>query len=92
MSDGLAMQTATIFNHETVALDGEAFSDCEFRACRLVYSGGVPPSFDGCRFDDCEWKLDDAAARTLTHLKLMWGQGAKATVQQLIKEITGAAR
>ena len=47
-----SMQTATIFNHETVPLDGEAFSDCEFRGCRLVYSGGEPPKFDRCRFDE----------------------------------------
>ena len=34
------MQTATIYNHETVVMDGESFSDCEFRDSRLVYSGG----------------------------------------------------
>ena len=49
-----AMQTATIFNHETIALDGETFSDCEFRTCRLVYSGGKVPSFSDCRFDGCD--------------------------------------
>ncbi len=84
------MATATIFNHETVALDGEHFSDCEFRDCRLVYAGGEPPHFDGCRFDSCEWKFEDAAARTLAHLKLVWAQGGKAPVQAMIKEITGA--
>ena len=46
------MQTATIFNHETVQLDGELFSDCEFRACRIAHRGGEPPKFDSCRFDD----------------------------------------
>ena len=86
------MQTATIFNHETVALDGEAFSDCEFRDCRMVYTGGEPPVFDHCRFDGCDWRMDDAAARTLAHLKLIWAQGGKAQIQALIKEITGAAK
>ena len=43
------MQTATIFNHETVALDGEAFSDCEFRECRMVYAGGPPPVFESLK-------------------------------------------
>jgi hypothetical protein len=80
------------FNHETVPLDGETFSDCEFRECRLVYAGGAPPAFDACRFEDCEWKFEDAAARTLGHLKLIWSLGAKAPVQAFIKEITGAAR
>jgi len=83
------MQTATIFNHETVALDGESFADCEFRDSRLVYSGGKAPSFENCRFEGCEWKFDDAAARTLAHLKLVWSVGGKAPVQAMIKEITG---
>jgi hypothetical protein len=86
------MQTATIYNHETVVLDGESFEDCEFRECRLVYSGGEPPHFRACRFDDCDWRFDDAAARTLAHLKLVWGAGGKAPVQALIKEITGSGR
>jgi hypothetical protein len=83
------MQTATIFNHETVALDGEHYVDCEFRVCRMLYSGGETPIFENCRFDGCEWKFDDAATRTLAYLKLMWAAGGKAPVQALIKEITG---
>jgi hypothetical protein len=80
------------FNHETVTLDGESFSDCEFRACRLVYSGGEPPHFQSCRFEDCEWKFEEAASRTLVYLKLIWSAGAKAPVQGMIKEITGGGR
>ena len=82
------MQTATIFNLETVPLDGEMFADCEFRECRMVFSGGKPPVFDNCRFDGCDWRFDDAAARTLAHLKVVWAAGGKAQVQALIKEIT----
>ena len=78
------------FNHETVVLDGEAFEGCEFRQCRLVYSGGQAPSFIECRFEGCEWKFEGPAARTLEHLKVLWGAGAKSLVQGLIKEITGA--
>ena len=84
------MQTATIFNHETVPLDGESFEACEFRACRMVYAGGEPPSFLGCKFDACEWKFEDAAARTLAHLKIVWNAGGKAQVQAIIRTITEA--
>ena len=84
------MPSGVNYNHETVELDGEIFSNCEFRACRLLYSGGEPPVFAGCRFDGCDWKYDDAAARTLAHLKLVWNVGGKAPVQALIKEITGS--
>ncbi len=86
------MQTATLYSHETVTLDGASFEDCEFRDCRLVYAGGPPPSFDSCRFENCEWRLDDAAARTLAVLKVVWSVGGKAPVQGWIKEITGASR
>jgi len=78
------------YNHETVTLDGEAFVGCEFRQCRLVYAGGEAPSFRDCRFEGCEWKFEGPAARTLEHLKVLWGAGAKPLVQGLIKEITGA--
>lgn len=86
------MQTATLFTRETIPLDGEVFTDCEFKACRLLYSGGQPPVFDNCRFDACDWKMDGEAAQTLAFLKTMWAVGGKAPVQQLIKEITGAVR
>jgi hypothetical protein len=83
------MPGSATYNHETVALDGEDFQGCEFIQCRLVYAGGKPPSFTDCRFDACEWKFDDAASRTLAHLKVVWNAGGKAVVQGLIKEITG---
>jgi hypothetical protein len=83
------MPSDTVYNHETVLLDGESFSHCEFRDSRLVYSGGPPPVFSQCRFDACEWKFEGAAARTLEHLKVVWGVGGKAPVQAMIKEITG---
>jgi hypothetical protein len=92
MNESHAMQTATIFNHETVALDGMRFADCEFRDCRMVYRGGPPPEFDDCKFGDCDWRFEDAAANTLAHMKLVWAAGGKASVQALIKTITGAAR
>jgi hypothetical protein len=86
------MQSGASYNHQTVMLDGESFSDCAFAACRLVYSGGELPKFEGCRFDDCEWKFEEAAAQTLSYLKLMWSVGAKPAVQTMIKEITVAGR
>lgn len=82
------MTSGVTYSHETVSLDGETFTDCEFRDCRLVYAGGEPPVFANCRFHDCEWKQDEAAARTLAYLKVLWNAGGKASVQALIKDIT----
>lgn len=86
------MPSGVSYNHQTVELDGEVFSGCDFAECRLVYSGGEPPRFEGCSFDACEWKFEEAAAHTLSYLKLMWNVGAKAAVQTTIKEITVAGR
>jgi len=83
------MQTAITFTHETLNMDGESYSDCEFRDCRLIFAGGVPPEFNQCRFNNCDWRLEGAAANTLESLKVIWGVGGKAVVQLLIKEITG---
>ena len=84
------MAQDAIYNHETVALDGEHFSSCEFRDCRLVYTGGAPPVFENCRFDDCDWRIEEAAERTLAYLKVLWLAGGKQPVQAMIKEITAA--
>lgn len=78
------------YNHETLFVDGESFRDCEFRDCRLVYAGGPPPVFEGCKFHGCDWRQDEAAGRTLAYLKALWNVGEKATVQALIKDITVA--
>ena len=86
------MPSDVSYNHQTVVLDGESFTNCDFAACRLVYSGGALPEFESCHFDKCDWKFEGAAAQTLSYLKLMWSVGAKPTVQAMIKEITVAAR
>ena len=88
------MQVATAFTRETVQLDGETFEDCDFKKCRMVYAGGPAPVFNSCRFEDCDWKFEDAAARTLEHMKAVWNAGGNQQLQALIKDITsgGAAR
>jgi hypothetical protein len=70
------------------------FHDCDFQKCRMVYAGGEAPVFESCRFEDCDWKFEDAAARTLEHMKAVWNAGGKQQLQALIKDITsgGAAR
>jgi hypothetical protein len=85
----MTTNTATAFTRETVQLDGETFTSCEFKACRLVFSGGDAPVFEDCSFDDCDWRFEGGAAATLALMKTMWGAGAKARVQALIKDITG---
>lgn len=86
------MQTGASYNHQTVELDGETFSNCSFQSCRLVYAGGDAPTLERCHFTDCEWRFEGAAAETLASLKRMWNAGAKTDVQAMIKDITAVGR
>ena len=36
------MPNNVAYSHETVVLEAETFSGCEFRDCRLIYAGGEP--------------------------------------------------
>lgn len=86
------MSTSIVYSHETVRLDGQVFADCEFVNSRMIYGGGEPPVFEHCRFQNCEWRFEDAAGRTLDYFKALWAAGEKAAVQAAIKDVTGAAR
>ena len=80
---------ARIFENETIHLDGQLYLDCEFRRCRLIYSGGEMPGFDVCQFQTCTWHLEGAALRTLDFLSLLYGTGNKPLVEGILRRITG---
>lgn len=56
------------FDNASVELDGQTFDGCVFVGCDLIYRGGQLPVFGGCSFQSCEWRLLDAAIRTLAFL------------------------
>ena len=56
----------------------------------LPHAGGALPGFSDCRFNGCDWKLDEAAERTIDLLRLVWNIGDKVPVQTIIKSITAA--
>ncbi len=56
------------FKGESLIVDGLAFKGCRLTDCRLIYRGGPPPSIKACRFDNCRWEFEDAAAQSLVFL------------------------
>lgn len=52
-------------------IDDNFYVNCQFRNARLIYEGGVPPRFDNCRFDDCDFVFQGPAGRTLAFLRAM---------------------
>jgi hypothetical protein len=77
------------FENEIIHLDGQTYIDCEFKNCRLVYSGGEVPKFDICQFHACTWQLDGAAGRTAAFLKILSASGNRGLVDGILLGIVG---
>lgn len=74
---------------DRVVLDGNSFVNVVFEGGELVYDGGVPPSFSGCRFNATAFTFQGAAGNTLMFLRGMAGAqtNMRDIVQGLIPEL-----
>ena len=74
-----------------VALDGNIFRNIEFKDAQLVYYGGVPPTFDNCRFNQASFTFREHAANTLIFLRAMMPEstGMRSIVDGLMPELNG---
>lgn len=72
-----------------VTLDEGVFDNCDFRQVQMMYSGGTPPQFLNCRFDDATFTFDGPANNTLLFLRSMSAQttGFRPVVTSLIPEL-----
>ena len=59
------------FANTSVQLDDCAFKNCTFHDCRMVYSGGRPPTLDGCQFHNSEFEFKGPAANTVAFMQAM---------------------
>lgn len=55
------------FEGDSMSLDNQHFSNCEFEACEFLYSGG-PLIMNGCRLHNCKWTLQGSAAMVVESL------------------------
>lgn len=75
------------FSAEHVPLDGNEFVHCHFLRCTLVYSGGPPPTLDGCSFGTPTFKFVGTAGDTLAFLHSLYHGGFKTIVEGTIDNI-----
>lgn len=68
----MAEYKATTFNATRIELDGNAYKDCMFSACEIVYGARGTVNLDGCTFDRCTYVLDGAAQDTLMFLTALY--------------------
>ena len=73
------------YRDDTVHLDGVRFVDCIFIRCNLVYAGGEHAFGGGITMDQCVWKFEGAAARTITILSRI-NLADPATIQHVLSD------
>lgn len=60
------------FSNAIEVVDGNQYSECRFENCQMVYRGGEIPTIANSHFQDCEWRFEDAAERTLHFMKHLY--------------------
>lgn len=77
----------TIENQQII-LDGNDYTGCTIRNCRIVYLGVQSFHAAACQFDGCAWAFDGPAARTIDFLKAMYRQeGMREVIEQTFDNI-----
>ena len=78
------------WDNATIEIDGNRYTQCSFKGCKLVYRGGGIPVFEGCKIDFCTWHWEDAALRTIGFLRGInsgLGAGGQRVVDDVQKHV-----
>jgi len=78
------------FEKTTVTLDNHYFENCIFKDCVIVYTGTSGINLVGCKFYNCQWRLDGAASNTMQFLRSMYkdmGDFGKQMVEATFENI-----
>lgn len=77
------------FTDEKISVDGNQFYRCIFNECHLIYHGGELPFIEKCQFNDCLWRLMDAAWQVERYLKNLYAGGLANVVEDWINMVRG---
>jgi hypothetical protein len=80
------------FTDIQVVLDGSTFTNCTFVRCELIFSGLLPASLSGNRFDaGCRWSLTGPALNTLRFMNTLHraGGGTRTLIENAFESIRG---
>lgn len=75
------------FKNDEIVVDGNEYIDCRFDNCVLVFEGGEPPVFSGCRFSNIKIQLQGDASRTTSYLNKLFNNGLPAEVEQVLDDV-----
>jgi len=60
------------FENQEILLDGNVFTGCTFRNCRIVVRGEAGAIVGACTFENAKWVLKGPAASTLQFLSQLY--------------------
>ncbi len=75
------------FSDKAVHLDGQAFTECTFRRCRLIFGGTAPTTLVNNDIGDCRFEFDGPALLTLTFLQALYRAGGREVVDGILQSI-----
>jgi hypothetical protein len=78
------------FKETTELVDGNTYDQCKFDNCKLVYRGGVIPTFSRCHLERCTWVWEDSAERTINYLRGIYsgmGVAGRQMVESILSDI-----
>jgi hypothetical protein len=68
----MAKHQGETFRKQKVRLDDGEFVDCRFENCAFEYTGGVPPTMVGCKFDQFRPTFSGAASNTVNFMRAIY--------------------
>ena len=78
---------------ELIALDNNEYVRCTFTACRIIFAASGPVTLDRCRFRECTWAFEGAAAFSIKFMTQMHngslGGEARTVVEKALANIRG---
>jgi hypothetical protein len=75
------------FVRKSIVLDGNTFTGCTFKACRIIYKGEQRAKLVACTSDKAsKWVIKGSAAKTLAFFSNLYhqGQSGRTMVEQVV--------
>ena len=81
------------FTGQEITLDGNTFTGCTFRNCRVVFRATAPCTLTANSFkENINWTFDGPAALTVQFMTALYhgmGKGGRELIEQTFKNIQG---
>jgi hypothetical protein len=79
------------FTDQRVELDGNAYTNCTFVNCQMVFAATAPVTLQGVSFQNCTWTFDGAAGLTISFMTALYRGGMAELMEQTFANMRGEA-